>query len=206
MGIRADYGLCDINVRRIVHVSGGYQLPFGRNQRWLGSGPASWIAGGWSANWIVTAQDGQPLTIPCSTSTAAGLGCFALKVAGQNPYAGSHNAKQFLNPAAFANPPAATASSASLANLGGGPTQVSGPPYHDLNMSLFRQFPAVAETYFEFRAEVFNLLNSPNFGQPGGGSNALLNFTTPNTFAPIIATRDNPNDPREIQLSLKYYF
>lgn len=40
-----------------------------------------------------------------------------------------------------------------------------------------------------------------NFGQPGS-----LNFTTPNTFAFLSATRDTPNHPCEIQLSLKYYF
>ncbi len=201
VGIRGDYGLCDIHTRRLVHVSGTYQLPFGKNQRMLTSGPGALIAGGWSINWILTTQDGQPFTIACTTTNAAGLGCNALKVAGQNPYGGSHNAAQFLNPAAFANPAAATTTSATIANLGSSPTQVTGPPYHDLNMSLFRQFPVVAETRFEFRAEVFNLTNTPNFGQPGS-----LNFTTPNTFASISATRDNPSDPREIQLSLKYYF
>src|SRR5581483_2634328 len=201
MGLQADYGLCDINASRVAHASGIYQLPFGKNQPYLHSGVGAWLAGGWSFNGILTASDGQPLTIGCSTTNAAGLGCNALKVAGQNPYGGSHNAKQFLNPAAFANPPAATASSASIANLGGKPTQVNGPPYRRLNLSLLREFPAPAETRFEFRAEVFNLTNTPNFAQPGN-----LNFTTPNTFASISSTRDNPNDPREIQLSLKYYF
>jgi hypothetical protein len=201
MGIRADYGLCDINVKRILHVSGIYQLPFGKNEHWLHAGAASWLAGGWSINGILTVQDGQPLTVGCSTTNASGLGCNALTVAGVNPYAGSHNAHQFLNPAAFANPPAATATSASPANLGGSPTQVNGPQYRRLNLSLFREFPAVAETHFEFRVEVFNVTNTPNFSQPGS-----LNFTTPNTFASISSTRDNPNDPREIQLSMKYYF
>jgi hypothetical protein len=201
MGIGADYGLCDINARRILHASGIYQLPFGKNQAYLHSGAGAWLAGGWSFNGILTATDGQPLTIPCSITTAAGLGCNALKVAGENPYAGNHNAANFLNPSAFANPAAATATSAPLTSLGGKPTQVSGPPYRRLNLSLFRQFPAPAETHFEFRAEVFNVTNTPNFAQPG-----TLNFTTPNTFASISATRDNPDDPREIQLSLKYYF
>jgi hypothetical protein len=201
MGLSADYGLCDINEKRIVHASGSYQLPFGNNQHWLHSGPVAWIAGGWSVNGILEATDGQPLTVGCTTTNAAGLGCNALKVTGQNPYSGSHNAKQFLNPAAFANPPAATSASASRFNLGGAPAQVSGPPYRRLNMSVFRESVAPRETHFEFRAEVFNLTNTPNFSQPG-----TLNFTTPNTFAAISSTRDNPNDPREIQLSLKYYF
>jgi len=201
MGINADYALCDINAKRVVHASGSYHLPFGKNQLWLHSGPGEWIAGGWSINGILEAADGQPLTIACTTTNATGLGCNALKVAGVNPYAGSHNAKQFLNPAAFANPPAAVAGAATPLNLGGAPTQVSGPPYRRLNMSLFREFVAPKETHLEFRAEVFNLTNTPNFAQPG-----TLTFTTPNTFASISSTRDNPDDPREIQLSLKYYF
>lgn len=201
MGIRADYGLCDINAKRIVHASGIYQLPFGKGQSHLRSGAGAWLAGGWSFNGILTATDGQPLTIACTTTNAAGLGCNALKVTGQNPYAGSHNAAQFLNPKAFTNPAVATTTSASIANLGGSPTQVSGPPYRRLNLSMFRQFPAPHEMHFEFRAEVFNLTNTPNFSQPGN-----LNFTTLNTFASISSTRDNPDDPREIQLSLKYYF
>lgn len=201
LGMNADYGLCDIDVRNIVHASGTWQLPFGHSHRWASTSPAAWFAGGWSLNGILTAQDGQPLTVACTTTNAAGLGCNAIKVPGVNPYVGSHNAAQFLNPAAFANPPAATATSASAANLGGAPTQVNGPPFRRLNLSLFRSFPTVRETYFEFRAEVFNVTNTPNFGQPGN-----LNFTTPSTFASISATRDNPNDPREIQLSLKYYF
>lgn len=201
MGLAADYGLCDINTARLVHASGTYTLPFGRGQRWATNGPAAWLIGGWSFNGILTAQDGQPLTVSCTTTNAAGLGCNALKVPGVNPYAGHHDAAQFLNPAAFANPPAATATSAGPANLGGSPTQVSGPPYRRLNLSLFRRFPSFRETYFEFRAETFNLTNTPNFSQPGS-----LNFTTPNTFAAISSTRDNPNDPREIQLGLKYYY
>ena len=200
-GIAADYGLCDIDVRQIVHVSGIYELPFGKNKHLLTSGLGAKVLGGWSTNWIFFAQGGQPLTIPCSTTNAAGLGCNALRVAGQNPYAGLHNAAPFLNPSAFANPPAATAASATVANLGGSPTQVTGPPFRRLNFSVVRQFPVVRETFFEFRAEVFNLTNTPNFGQPGN-----LTFTNTNTFASISATRDNPNDPRELQFSLKYYF
>ena len=97
---------------------------------------------------ILTTQDGQPLTIACTTTNAAGLGCNALKVAGQNPYAGSHNAEQFLNPAAFANPPAATATSASAANLGGSPTQVTGPPYHRLEFVSLPPVPCVRGDVF----------------------------------------------------------
>src|SRR5262249_52215826 len=150
-------------------------------------------------NWIFTAQDGQPLNIACAANVPSGLGCNALKVAGQNPYGGSHNVTQYLNPAAFATPAASTVGT--IAALGGTPAQVHGPPFHRLDLSIFRRFPFIHESYFEFRGEVFNVTNTPNFGQP-----TQLNYTTAATFSQITATRDSPNDPREIQLSMKYYF
>jgi len=193
VGINADYALCDIDARRVVHASGSYELPFGKNKPFLQHGVASALAGGWSANWIVTAQDGQPFSVACTTTTAAGLGCFALKVPGQSLYSKSNRVQQFLNPAAFANP--------ATGSLGGPPAQVTGPAFRRLDLSVFRRFNVTESRYFEFRAESFNLTNTPNFGQPGS-----LNFTSPNTFAQISNTRDNPNDPRELQASLKFYY
>ena len=192
-GISADYAPCDIDARRVVHASGSYELPFGRNKPLLQHGVAAALAGGWSANWIVTAQDGQPFSVACTTTTAAGLGCFALKVPGQPLYNSSNRVQQFLNPAAFANP--------ANGSLGGPPAQVSGPAFRRLDFSVFRRFSFTESRYFEFRAESFNLTNTPNFGQPGS-----LNFTSPSTFSQISATRDNPNDPRELQASLKFYY
>src|SRR5262249_34179729 len=83
-GVHADYGLTSFDVRNALHFSGGYALPIGKGKRWLGAsrGLLNQTIGGWSANWILTLQTGQPLTIPCSITTAAGLGCYALLVPG----------------------------------------------------------------------------------------------------------------------------
>ncbi len=194
-GIQFDYGYCDTDVRNIVHTSGSYDLPFGAGHALLAHGPSAAIAGGWSLQWIATVQDGQPFTVACSATTAAGLGCNALEVAGQNPYAGAHNAKQFLNPAAFANP-ASTATG--LAALGGAPTQVTGPAYRRLDLSLFREVALPRRTRLQLRAETFNITNTPNFSAPGS-----LNFTSPTTFASITSTRDNS---RELQFAAKLYW
>ena len=202
-GIQGDYSLCDFDVRQIIHLSGGYQLPIGKGKPLLSqaSGVTNALLGGWRMSGILTLQDGQPFTIGCNPATSA-FGCNALLALGQSIYSGPHNVSHWINPGAFVNPPAAkTVGQTSYAPLGGAPAQAIGPGFHRLDWSLFKEFRTSERTHAEFRAEFFNLTNHPNFGQPGS-----LNFTNPATFAVITTTRDNPNDPREIQFALKFYW
>ncbi len=203
-GIQGDYALCDFDVRQILHVSGGYDLPFGRGKAFLGDTGrlVNTLLGDWRTSWTLTLQGGQPLTIACNPATVAGLGCNALLVPGQDVNDGTHNVNQWLNPLAFHNPPAATSiGQTDLTPLGGAPAQAIGPGFHRLDWSVFKEFHTSERTRVEFRAEFFNLTNHPNFAQPGS-----LNFTDTKNFARITATRDNPNDPRQIQLALKFYW
>ncbi len=200
VGLTADTTLCNTDVRRIIHASGTYDLPFGQGRQLLHSGPASWIVGDWSMNWIVTAEDGMPFTISCANSAPSGLNCDALKQPGQPLY--MHSVNEWLNPGAFSDPQTvATGTVGTPANLGGPGGQVTYPPWRRLDASVFRRFPFVHESYFEFRGEVFNITNTPNFGVP-----TQTNFTNLTNFSKITTTEDDPNDPREIQLALKYYF
>ena len=213
-GINKDFGRCDFDINKVVHVSGIYELPVGRGKRFLhdSNGAVNAILGGWVMNWILTLQDGQPGTIPCATSTTSGFGCFAIKVPGQNPDAGPHNVNQWLNPAAFATPPVATTiGQTDFSPLGGGPDQFVGPGFHRLDFSLFKQFQLTERFRLEFRSEFFNLTNHPNFTNPGFGGNGItagpgsLDYTS-NSFGTITSTRDGQNDQREIQFALKLYY
>jgi Carboxypeptidase regulatory-like domain len=213
-GINKDYGRCDFDINKVVHVSGIYELPVGRGKRFMhDSGRAmDAILGGWVTNWILTLQDGQPGTIPCATGTTSGFGCYAIKVAGQSPDAGPHNVNQWLNPAAFATPPVATTiGQTDFSPLGGGPDQFVGPGFHRLDFSLFKVFQLNERFRLEFRSEFFNLTNHPNFSNPGFGGNGVtaapgsLDYTS-NSFGTITSTRDGQNDQREIQFALKLYF
>jgi hypothetical protein len=110
--------------------------------------------------------------------------------------------EQFYNPDAFTNPPVATSiGQTDYSPLGGTNTQVTGPPFRRLDYSLFKQFKSSEKTRVEFRAEVFNLTNTPNFGLP-----SFLNFSDKNSFGRITYTRDSPNDARQIQFGLKFYW
>jgi hypothetical protein len=206
-GIKGDYQFCDIDVRKIVHVSGGYELPFGAGKKFLNSmgRPANALIGGWKTNFILSLQDGQPFSIPCDIATGVGVGCQVLLVPGQNPIGGLHNVNQWTNPAAFSNPPVATTiSQTDFAPLGGAPTQVVGPGFHRLDFSLFKEVQTSERTHVEFRAEFFNITNHPNFSIPVPGTSAT-DFRAPD-FGQITYTRDSPNDPRQIQFALKFYW
>jgi Carboxypeptidase regulatory-like domain/TonB dependent receptor/TonB-dependent Receptor Plug Domain len=233
MGIHADYGLAPFDIRHVFHFSGGYQLPFGKGRRYMNQGGfANAVAGGWSFIWATTLQGGQPITIPCPANTVTGAVCNALLLPGQDPRTGLHidsNGKLswFRNPAAWAQPcqlggvPGAVAPIPGtptgciplngLAVLGGGPTQVPGPPFHRFDFSTFKDFRFSERFVLQFRAEFFNILNHPNFNAPGFGGNGVVavsgstNFTSSN-FGEIGSTRDNPYDPRQIQFALKLYY
>lgn len=216
LGPTIDYGPCDSDIRQVFHFSGGYDLPFGAGKRFLTNsrGAVNQMVGGWHMNAILTLEDGQPFTIGCDITTVAGMGCNALKVPGQNVIGGPHNVNQWMNPAAFTNPPVVAADGQTdLGPLGGSNGQVFGPGFHRLDFSLFKEFKTTEKTHLQFRAEVFNLTNTPNFSTPEGptGGTAVvsapgaLDFRSAN-FGKITATRDSPNDPREIQFALKFYW
>lgn len=85
--------------------------------------------------------------------------------------------------------------------LGGGNTQLTGPPIRRLDFSVFKSFLVTKSKRIEFRAESFNLTNTPTCAMPGS-----LNFLDTVKFARIRSTRDAPNDARELQFALKFYW
>ncbi len=204
-GIDADYGLCDTDASNLFHLSGTYELPFGRGRTFFSdtNRAVDAVIGGWVVNFIYSYQSGQPTTVGCPVATTANgvFGCFAFKVPGQNLYAGPHNYKQWLNPSAFAQPPVATQiSQTDLAVLGGAPQQVRGPSFSDFDSSVFKNFAFTESVHLQFRAEAFNTTNTPQFGQPTN----LNTFNNPTGgFSSITSIRGNP---RTLQLALKLFY
>jgi hypothetical protein len=125
--------------------------------------------------------------------------------------------QHWYNPCSFANPPlafpnASVAGSplsatkitgqAALPYLGGRQDAVEGPGYERVNVSLFKRFPTLREQYIEFRADVFNVLNTPAYGIPSVSDDSSNGgqITSPHAFQNLTP------DARFVQLSAKYSF
>jgi len=216
-GIQKDYKLANFDIRNVFHLSGSYELPFGKGKKYMATeGWKDMVVGGWSVQWIMTLQDGQPITLNCPNGTTQSLGCGAL-FTGQPLKLGLHtdsNGKLswFGNPAAFTQPAPCTTVGACDVSALGGVTQVPGPGFHRLDFSIFKNFPITERFKLQFRTEIFNLTNHPNFNAPGFGGNGVVaisgstDYTSGSTFGEIGSTRDNPYDPRQIQFALKFLF
>lgn len=89
-----------------------------------------------------------------------------------------------------------------LAFLGGRRNQIMGPGYERANMSIFKDFPTIREEKLEFRTDIFNVLNTPAYGDPSTTSN---NFNGGQITAPRFFQNYTP-DARFFQFSLKYLF
>jgi hypothetical protein len=229
-GVKFDRSLADFDIRQVLHLSGGYQLPFGKDKRFLNhSGKlVDATLGGWSANWIATLQGGQPITLGCPDGTTNGTSCNSINVPGQSQKLGIHTDSQgqpnwFGNAAAFNEPCQLGVAAANQADptclpagngvniLGGYGTTTTGPGYHKLDFSTFKAFQISERFSMQFRAEMFNILNHPNFNAPGFGGNGVVsisgatNFRNAN-FGEIGSTRDGAFSSRQIQFALKLYY
>ncbi|HKE23106.1 MAG TPA: TonB-dependent receptor [Bryobacteraceae bacterium] len=200
-GVHGDYTLCGADAKQAAHLWGQYGLPFGQGRTLLRNahGLLNALVGGWNFNYIYIYQSGQPFTVGCPVGTSSDFGCNAFMIPGVNPYAGPHNQNQWLNPAAFAQPPATTqVGQTNFAPLGGAANQLRGPSLKNLDASLLKRFRVTESNQVEFRAEAFNLSNSVDFSNPG-----QLNFTNLKAFSSITGTRNNQ---RLVQLALKLFW
>jgi len=229
LGPRFDWGPASFDIRNVFHFSGGYELPVGKGKMFLGNSGklADNVVGGWSTNFIVTMQNGQPLGFGCPSSTTSGTNCNTLLLPGQNPKLGLHkdsngNLSWIGNAAAFSQPcelgtngllntPTGCVPLIGAGVLGAGPAVTSGPGFHRFDFSLFKAVQVSERVSMQFRAEFFNILNHPNFNAPNFGGNGVTSISgsgsyNNSAFGEIGSTRDAPYDPRQIQFALKLYY
>jgi hypothetical protein len=203
--LSCDKGLSIFDQRQRFVTSILYELPFGKGRKFFNGGFADKVIGGWQLNSIITVASGFPLTVvPGSDRSQTTTGYDRTNATGVSPSLGNPTTGEWFNIQAFALQPLGTYGNA-------GRDVVTGPGIVDLDGSTFKNFYFTEKRYLQLRVEVFNLLNHPNFGDPGLTlQNNSLNASgvpIPGTgsFGTITSTRAGI-DMREWQFSLKLIF
>lgn len=218
IGAKNDYTNASSDVRDRAVFNGLYQLPFGLGRQHLNHrGLLSEVAGGWSADLQYVGQTGLPFTVGTANFVGPnGASANAVRVSspfhgGGSPPPGNtiascpakvRTVEHWYNPCAFTNPPSVaplvTGSNsisglAVLPYLGDRSNDLYGPGWNTVNLSLFKSWPIIREQSLTFRADIFNVSNSPTYSNPsntGDGANggqitgvrAFQQFTQTNRF------------------------
>lgn len=186
-----------------------YELPWGPGKPLNVGGVLGNVIGGWTATGIHNYRSGDPLQI-----TTGGFRTDALFNGTIRPdlipgvpiildsdaiaQIGGVTGGQYLNPAAFAQPPR-TANGVPL-RLGTAPRylpNVRGPASLSEDFGLMKRFTFSEDSNLEFRAEGFNVFNRAVLGNPN------TDITNAATFGRITSIRSGP---RSVQLSLRFSF
>jgi hypothetical protein len=188
-------GLSAFDFRKRWTTSWIWELPVGRDRRWMNRGGVQdFVLGGWQLGGILTFQDGFPLTVTCGPGNVqnGGGACYPDATGIDWELDSSERSRtRWFNTDAFVD-----RAIPGLFRYGTVKrNSVIGPGFTSFDMSIDKKFD-VSNDYVEFRLEIFNVPNLPVWGQPGS------QLRTPN-YGVITSTR---MDSRQIQLGLKYVF
>ncbi|MGA2113265.1 MAG: TonB-dependent receptor [Bryobacteraceae bacterium] len=193
---RLERGLSTFDTRNRFIASYTYDLPYGHGRPFGGksSSLVNILFGEWQTNGIVTAQSGNPLD-PTTGLQLSGTQTGTRPDVTCNPNAFNHDPAEWFNVSCF--------SDSFLGRYGSaGRDIIIGPPTHDFDFSMLKRFPlGREERYLQFRGEIFNLFNHPNFDNPSVTE-------TSSTFGKITSAgvQDSRASSRQIQFALRMVF
>jgi hypothetical protein len=160
----ANYGNSNFDIRNAFRGYGIYELPFGRNKRFLNNSTLlDEVVGGWQLATTIIVQSGQPFT----ARMASGTNSYSLggnnfqwfpNVIG-NPKLQNRGPKQWFNEAAFAAPTPGTFGDERR-------NQLTGPAFERANLSLGKTFSFTEGIKLQVRADANNAFNHPGFKLP----------------------------------------
>ncbi|HXX00139.1 MAG TPA: hypothetical protein VEJ00_02920, partial [Candidatus Acidoferrales bacterium] len=179
--LRSDKGPGTFDVRHLGVVNVIYELPFGRGKALAGDlqGLSNALLSGWSLASIITAQSSFPFTPQLSYNpsnngdTRNPVRPFLNPLFNGSVVTGNPN--QWFDPAAFIAPP-------SLSGFYGNAARdaYTGPSLTTWDLSVLKSTSLHERLSLQFRAEIFNLLDTANFNTPN-----LIVFTPPTAANPI---------------------
>src|SRR6185369_2681166 len=210
--IRNDYGPSDFDLRHRIVVSYNYDLPFFKSNSLLG---------GWTVNGIVSWNTGSPIGLYDGSSDANQNG-----IRSERPeFLGSgkvtdtiiskkqNGTYQYFDGSTdlwgqstdCLNNPALDTHGGFWCDPNVSRGSLPGPMFANIDFGISKSFKISERTRFRFDANFFDLLNHPNFsnpGQDGGGGN---NFNSPN-FGQSTATFADAGGHRVTQLAIRFDF
>lgn len=161
--------------RHVVHVSGTYDLPFGKDRRWLNNGVLEKIAGGWTVSTIITFQSGTPFRITGNNNTFNNLRDGGLILNGITPqdiqdrvglYFNNAGLAYFLPPDWIAQVKAdGTIASNNVPGTWGQIFYLHGPHQTFTDIGISKAVRITNRVRFKFQTEMLNAFNHPTFGQ-----------------------------------------
>jgi outer membrane receptor protein involved in Fe transport len=193
-------GPADFDRTHGLSISHTFELPFGRGRKYLSSGPAAVILGGWQISGIFQAYSGRPFSVTMSNAQLNG-----------GP-GNSQRPDQLRNPSITGDVGPGTTwfdISAFAAPLPGrygtaGRNTLRGPGLVNYDFSVFKNFQITENKRIEFRTEFYNLTNTPHFNQPNN------NFSVPAAFGSVTSTVGTNGlvgaGEREVQFALRFLF
>jgi len=179
--------ISEFDVTHNIGVNGSYELPFGRGRKYLASssGVTNALLGGWAVNGLIRLQSGMPTTFPNNAEPT-----------GIDPIPSNQTIDQWYTPGSFRGLAAFT-----LRRFSNRYGHLRNPPIRNFDLSAFKTFNFTERVALQFRAELINAMNTPqffngpetnpgsgNFGKMGGGVRAQTNL------------------PRFVQFALKLNF
>jgi len=195
------------DARNVFNANTVYQLPFGLGKPFLSQpGIVNAIVSNWEFTSTAVARTGFPVNVLVNRS------------ASQTPDGNTNNQRpnlvpavsltppggksiaQWINPAAFVTPANGT--------WGDSPRNVArGPGVWQIDMGMAKQIPITERVGLQFRTEVFNIFNHPQYGLPNatilvngfGSITSTVNTTTP--VSPV-----GEGTPRQFQFALHVQF
>ena len=223
-------GVSSYDISHFLSWATGYELPFGKTKRWAQNGLASWIAGGWQANYIMQARTGQPYTLQIagdlanlrgSAPTAPGnylrpnviADPFTPGPVAANPdplcqktiSQGGRAADAVHTSASWFNPCAFGIPSGAFGNLGR--NVFRGPTVFNTDFSLFKSFPIQEGMNLQLRFEAFNVFNIQNYDTPAQAQLIInSNSTLIAANAGRITSLAQGTTPRQLQFGLRFVF
>jgi hypothetical protein len=202
--LRTDKGPADFNTPHWLAVNTIYTLPGAAG----GRGFVGMATSGWRASTIIQITSGLPYTVTesqCRSNSMVNGNCSDRVniVPGCSVVTFSGDPNNAFNPNCFALQPGGQLGNESRNNY-------MGPKHANWDFSLVKDTHLGESRHLEFRAEVFNILNRPDFAIPNAGKSiysanaaaatAVLSSGAGTIGAPTL------QDPREFQFALKFIF